>query len=163
MAKSKWEVTGAPVPLFERLIDEDMERKEEDPVKKTYTKQELKASIFKELSRILNTRCPLKQKIYEEIGPTLAGFGIPECFGTLDNGKIDAANSSHWVEIEKTIKKAIQTFEPRLANIQPNVKKFDTQKQVLSVVIYADMIIGTVLEPIEFPIDVVGFNEVDPS
>lgn len=160
---NKWKREGSPVPLFERLIDLEPAQQEEATPKRTLTKVELKESILLELHRILNTRCIMKHDVYKQISPQLQEYGSPELYGLFDTTRFDAANPLDRPKIESIMRKAITLFEPRLKNVQVTVQRFDKSKQSLSVMVAADMIIGDVLEPLSFPIEVDGFNKVDPA
>ena len=152
----KWQREGAPVPLFDRLIDDHPEFKEELVSKKILTREELRDSILLELKRILNTRCTLKADVYKDIGPTLATFGIPELFGLFDTSQFDATSSLDRSKMQKVIERAIAAFEPRLRDIRVTVDAFHNTTQSLSLVVRAHMVVGDVLEPVSFPLEVGG-------
>lgn len=152
----KWQREGAPVPLFDRLIDDHPELKEELVSKKILTREELRDSILVELKRILNTRCTLKADAYKDIGPTLATFGMPELFGLFDTGQFDATSSLDRPKMERVIEKAIGAFEPRLRDVRVTIEVFHNATQSLSLVVRAHMVVGDVLEPVSFPLEVGG-------
>lgn len=162
MAK-KWKTEGAPVPLFDRLVDLEPEREEEATPQRTLSKSELHESVMLELHRILNTRCIMKHDVYKQVSPLLKGYGNPELYGLFDTSRFDAANPLDRPKIENIMRKAILTFEPRLRNVVVTVQQFHKGKQSLSIIVSADVQINDMLEPLSFPIEVDGFNRVDPA
>lgn len=159
----KWQREGAPVPLFDRLMDDHPDQKDEPITKKTLTRDELRDSILLELKRILNTRCTLKADVYKDIGPTLSTYGIPELFGIFDSGQFDAANSLDRPKMERLLEKAITAFEPRLRDVRVTIEAFHKGTQSLSLTVRAHMMVGDVLEPVSFPLDVEGLTRSIPT
>ncbi|MGN6230865.1 MAG: type VI secretion system baseplate subunit TssE [Trinickia sp.] len=99
---------GYPMPLFERLVEDADAWLEGEGA--------LKASVARELSRLVNARSRL----------TMAEFARSEC-GVLDYGVPDFSERSLRSGADReailaAVRHAIALFEPRLANV---VVKFD--------------------------------------
>ena len=99
---------GYPMPLFERLVEDADAWLEGEGA--------LKASVARELSRLVNARSRL----------TMAEFARSEC-GVLDYGVPDFSERSLRSGTDReailaAVRHAIALFEPRLANV---VVKFD--------------------------------------
>lgn len=96
---------GYPVPLFERLV--------EDADADAWLEGEgaLRASVARELSRLLNTRSRL----------TMAEFAASDC-GVLDYGVPDFSerslrSGSDREAVLTAVRRAVALFEPRLVNV----------------------------------------------
>ena len=159
----KWKVKGVPVPLFDRLTDTSTNKPEEDRIHQVLSKRELMASIQIELTRILNTRCTVDRKTYDQFGPVITSYGVPEFFGLFDLSGIDATDDFQKPKLEKLLKRAIEAYEPRVTNVRVHVIGFHNKQQSLSFQVEADVIIGDVLEPVSFPIDVEGYTASNPD
>ena len=85
-------LSGGPVPLFDRLMDDDPETLSEHPVKKYYNRSEVIRSIEREVERILNTRATVKRAEYDDFSENPLNFGLPEMFGLGDFSQFDATN-----------------------------------------------------------------------
>ena len=105
---------GAPIPLFERLIDEAPHESSEIPIKRFYNRFELIQSIQAEVSRILNTRANATHKDHTELAQNAENFALPQMFGLPDFTYYDATNSGHRTKIARLCTESIQQYEPRL-------------------------------------------------
>lgn len=131
-------IAGAPVPLFDRLIDDDPETVTEQPVKRYYNRFELTQSIEREVARILNTRATVKRAEYDSFSKDPLNFGLPEMFGLGDFSQYDATNQQDWPRIAELCEQAIMRYESRIKNVMATVTAFDKKTQSLSMTIQAD-------------------------
>jgi type VI secretion system lysozyme-like protein len=145
---------GAPIPLFEKLIDEDKDGRGEAPPKRFYNQAEVMQSIEMELSRILNTRANAKKIDYDFLSSDDRNFGLPHLYGLADFSQYDAANQSNYPRIAKLCETAIRFFEPRLSQATVTITGFDTQKTRLSAVINARLNLRGFQGEVTFPVDI---------
>jgi type VI secretion system protein ImpF len=144
-------IRGAPVPLFDRLVDEDCEIVNEQPVKRFYNREELIHSIEREVSNILNTRTTARREDYEDFSENNLNFGLPEMFGLGDFSRFDATNQSEWDKITRLCEETITRFEPRIKNISVTISEFDRKTQSLNLNLQADFAVKEFQGEVTFP------------
>lgn len=144
-------LTGAPIPVFDRLIDEDPDTPAEMPVKRYYTQAEVIQSIQREILRILNTRTTAKRVNYDLFSDEDRNFGLPEMFGLADFSQLDAANHSEWHRIETLCEQAISRYEPRIKNVTVTIVDFNKQTHALNLTIQADLALKEFQGEVTFP------------
>lgn len=144
-------IAGAPVPLFDRLIDDDPETVTEQPSKRYYNRAELIQSIEREVDRILNTRATVKRAEYEAFSEDALNFGLPEMFGLGDFSQYDATKQDEWPRIAELCEQAIRRYEPRIKNVAVTVTAFDNKAQSLGMAIHADFAIREFQGELTFP------------
>ncbi len=135
--------------LFDRLIDNDPESKQEVRPFRALSVQELKDSVRRELSRLLNSRCPIPGSALEGMGGmerTVINYGIP------DFTSYSPQNANDQSKLAKSMRQAIEAFEPRLTNVDVTVDPLLPNERTVSARIEAVLIAGTVREPVMFPI-----------
>ena len=100
-------VRGALVPLFDRLAEPDGDNQFEQLL----TPEQLKWSIARDLSRLLNTRSRLlKAEFLSHAGTTL-DYGMP------DISALSPKSESDLVLLQSLVTHAIQCYEPRLQKV----------------------------------------------
>lgn len=144
-------IAGAPVPLFDRLIDDRPEADLEYPVKHYYTQEELVQSIEREVDRILNTRTTAKRQDYEDFAEEYLNFGLPEMFGLGDFSQYDATNMADWSRIGELCSQAIMRYESRIKNVTATVTAFDKKTQSLSMTVHAEFAVKEFQGELTFP------------
>ena len=144
-------LSGGPVPLFDRLVDDDPETLSEQPVKKYYNRSEVIQSIEREVERILNTRATVKRAEYEDFSEDPLNYGLPEMFGLGDFSQFDATNMQQWPRISDPCEQAILRYEPRIKNVVATVTGFDKKTQSLSITIRADFAMKEFQGELTFP------------
>lgn len=142
---------GAPIPLFDRLVDEDPEADSEVPPKRFYNKFMLIQSIQREIERILSTRTTAKKEQYEELSEDPLNYGLPEMFGLADFSHFDGANSGDWDYVSQLCQRAIEIFEPRVKNVDVIIQSFDRPRQSLSITVQADIALPEYQGEVSFP------------
>jgi type VI secretion system protein ImpF len=145
---------GAPIPLFERLINEEIDEPTETPSKRFYNRFELIQSIEREVSRILNTRSTAKRERFKYLNEEQENFGLPQMFGLADFSHYDGTNTGHWPKIARLCEEAIEKYEPRLKNVQVTILGFERQHQALEATIEADLVMGAFQGEITFPMNI---------
>ncbi|AIK95577.1 type VI secretion system baseplate subunit TssE [Candidatus Odyssella acanthamoebae] len=145
---------GAPLSLFEKLIDTDRSVQEEVPAKRFYNRFELMQSIQFELSRILNTRANAKKTEYDQLAADERNFGLPQLYGLADFSQYDATNKGHYPRIARLCENAIRLFEPRLKNAIVTITEFDIKKARLYAIIDAELNMKDFQEEVTFPMEI---------
>mgnify|MGYP001034377331 CR=1 FL=1 len=145
---------GAPISLFEKLIDNDRNAQEEVPSKRFYNRFELMQSIQAELSRILNTRANARKADYDQLASDERNFGLPQLYGLADFSQYDATNNGHHPRIARLCENAIRLFEPRLKNAKVTITEFDTKKARLYAIIDAELNMKDFQEEVTFPLEI---------
>ena len=138
-------IAGARVPLFDRL-DLSSEIDDEQRPFRILTREQLKASIRRELERLLNTRCSLSLDEVGEEERSVINYGIP------DFSSLSAQNADDQILIGRIIGQTVTAFEPRLRNVAVDVKPVPNSEATLYVFLDATMTIGQFNEPVYFPV-----------
>lgn len=136
---------GARVLLFDRLVDIEPQFQKEVRPLRTLDKQGLKNSIRRELSRLLNTRCPIPLAPSGE-ERTVINYGIP------DFSALSANNTDHRAKLEVWVRDAIVAYEPRLVDVRVTVDPPARAERALSVRIDAKLQLETIREPVAFAV-----------
>jgi type VI secretion system lysozyme-like protein len=103
-------------PLFEKLLDEELEIQFEKNPKNSSSLSELQDSIINDMSLLLNTRVPIFFK-------NLANRCAPLSYGINLTDAIYAENVFEIKKMESKIKKITEQFEPRLTDVKVSVQK----------------------------------------
>lgn len=99
-------ISGAPVPLFERLASGGTE-----PSAHLLDGAQLRQSVARELGRLLNTRSRLSAEAFLASEGTVLDYGLPDCSSrSLQSGPDRAL-------IAALVRHAVTLFEPRLRNV----------------------------------------------
>jgi type VI secretion system lysozyme-like protein len=152
VSPKKWESPGGPVPLFDRLVDLEPEIPEEPVPFLNYNKQQLIESVIREASNLLNTRCKISYKLYEELEPSSLTYGIPDLYGLFDASYADPSRSEDRIKLSRFIANALQMFDSRLDNILVDIDRYDQPNQTAHLTISANLKIGKTVEAISFPV-----------
>lgn len=137
-------------PLFDRLIDDNPDIVEDNGSPSLITKEELKESVGKELSSLLNTRCVLPKKLQKEVLPL--SYGLPYLFGLQEEE--DMTNPILQRKWALQLEKVISYFEPRLVNPKVKVQSFGHSKQNLEITIEGYLLVNKEREKVTFPLHI---------
>jgi type VI secretion system protein ImpF len=141
-------VEGGRALLFERLVDsEPRSREEEAQPFRILDVRALKESVRRELARLLNTRRHTRrgeQNDGEEM--TVIDYGLPD-FSSLSASSGDDQN-----RLAAVVAAAVTAFEPRLEGVRVHVERLRQEDRALLLRVEARLSIGTVAEPVSFPI-----------
>lgn len=137
-------IAGARALLFDRLVDVP-DRDDERPLR-ILNREQLKASVRRELERLLNTRCsiPLHQLGEEE--RSVVNYGIP------DFSSLSPHNADDHVLIASIVGQTITAFEPRLRHVRVDVGPAFNAESALWLNINAELVVGMFAEPVSFPL-----------
>jgi type VI secretion system protein ImpF len=131
--------------LFDRLVDSADWEHDEHHLRILNHKQ-LKASVRRELGRLLNTRCsiPLHQLGEEE--RSVVNYGIP------DFSSLSPHNADDHALIASIVGRTIAAFEPRLRQVRVEVGPAFGAESALWLNISAELAVGLYSEPVSFPV-----------
>jgi type VI secretion system protein ImpF len=138
-------IAGARALLFDRLVDVPDWDERERPLR-VLNSEQLKASVRRELERLLNTRCsiPLHQLGEEE--RSVVNYGIP------DFSSLSPHNADDHALIASIVGQTITAFEPRLRQVRVEVGPAFTAESALCLNIGAELVVGMFAEPVSFPV-----------
>jgi type VI secretion system lysozyme-like protein len=138
-------IAGARALLFERLIDRPGSDEGERP-SRILTREQLKASVRRELERLLNTRCSLPLHRIGEVERSVVNYGIP------DFSSLSAHNADDHALIASIVSQTITAFEPRLRQVRVEVEPIEKEEAALWLYIDGVMTVGLFNEPVSFPV-----------
>jgi type VI secretion system protein ImpF len=131
-------------PLFDRLVDRDPRQHWEPRPFRTLTPGELRESVRRELSRLLNTREPLPSRALGDRTRTVIDYGVP------DFSSYSPRNHDDRQRLAEALRQAIDAYEPRLRQTRVTVEPVSGDDQALVGRIDAMLVVEEVHEPISF-------------
>lgn len=131
-------------PLFDRLVDRDPQLTRELRPMRTLDRAGLKESVRRELEQLFNTRCPFPSHRLPAGGRTVIDYGIPD-FGTFS-----ARNFDDHSRLADELRRAVEAYEPRLANVRVFVEPLKGDDMALTASIEAVMLTDGVPEAVLF-------------
>ncbi len=96
--------------LFDRLMDDFPEAKNEFATLNAYDESRYKASVLRDISCLFNTRSSRPVQSYKSEPLTVLDYGIP------DLAHYSLASTDDQQHLALLFRRAIQAFEPRLCN-----------------------------------------------
>lgn len=139
-------IAGARALLFDRLVDLHPEEDEGERPLRILNRDQMRASVRRELERLLNTRCSLPLHGLGEAERSVINYGIP------DFSSLSAQNADDHELIASIISKTIAAFEPRLRQVRVEVRPLDNDEGTLWLSIEGVMAIDMFNEPVSFPV-----------
>ena len=143
---------GLRTPLFDRLRDAGLESGVGIGARRVDDRQALIESIYREVSRILNTRTHLRGVSQELAQGTVLDYGLP------DFAPVASANELELSTLGDLIARKIAEGEPRLAGVRVALKKDPASPKRVIGVVRASLRIGEVVEPVTFPLQIEGVS-----
>ncbi|USO01759.1 MAG: type VI secretion system baseplate subunit TssE [Alphaproteobacteria bacterium] len=143
----------APVPLFDRLVDNNPRSDEEPTPLRRYNRDQLKESMHHEIEMLLNTR-PGHLRLQELDEPDESVAGTTLFYGAHYFGDHDVTSTEGKANIKHLLAQTIARFEPRLEDIKVEINAFDRVKQRLSVIIDGTLVSGNIREQWSFPVSI---------
>jgi type VI secretion system protein ImpF len=108
-----------PVTLsvLDRLIDSEPERKQEPPMTRAQSLRELRAALRRDLEWLFNTRCTIEEppESLREVERSVYNYGI------RDTSSLYMRSIRDQEFLAKSIKSAINFFEPRLLSVKVTI------------------------------------------
>ena len=139
-------IQGAKALLFERLVDEDPHTPGEAQPFRIYGVAALRASVGRELMRLLNTRCPRLGGVVNEGDRTILDYGIP------DFAHLSAGSDTDTQQLARILERTIAIYEPRLRNVRVTVERSRMSQSAVVGSIEGLLVVGNVNEPVSFPL-----------
>ncbi len=133
-----------PMPLFDRLIDQELHFGREVRPLRTLDRKGLRASIQRELARLVNTRVQISEDQLDGRTRTVIDYGIP------DFGNTSARNHEHRAKLERMLARTIEHYEPRLEDVRVYLEEPGSDAALLTGRIEALLVLGEAREPIAF-------------
>ena len=139
---------GVTSSVLDRLFDLQPESQVEGPVSSWEQLRQLKASLCRDLSVLLNTRRAEADfdPAYIESTNSLLSFGI------VDFTSYNLKSGAEQDQVRLSIERAIRQFEPRLARVSVSLEEPDPLRPVLQFQIDAFLRIGPAGEPVTFDV-----------
>lgn len=151
--KEPRKIRGSNVPLFDRLIDENPDNPTDDGHGgRFYNREELVASIEREVDRLLNTRTSIKREEYEDRMRDDESWGLPGMYGIPAFSLYDCANTQNWTPLCRSLERAISYYEPRLKDVHVIVEVFENQQQRLALSLSAVLNVNEFQGEVTFPL-----------
>lgn len=132
--------------VLDRLIDLEPKSSQESLKSRSFTVNDLKQAVRRDLEWLLNTR----QKVIdipetlEEVNNSLAVYGLPDIIS------VSASDHGEQKKLTKQIENAIRLFEPRFLDVRVTLEPFDTYDRSFRFRIDARLDTEPVPEPISF-------------
>ena len=139
---------GIAFSLVDRLIDLHSETQHDAPITSWEEERELKASLCRDLTALLNTRRAEQDfdSAYAESTNSLLSFGI------TDFTSYNLKSGAEQEQVRRSIERAIRQFEPRLARVEVSIEEPDPLLPVLQFQITALLRIEAGAEPVVFDV-----------
>ena len=138
-------IAGARALLFDRLVDVSDGHFDEQPLR-ILNREQLKASVRRELERLLNTRCSIPLHRLGEEERSVVNYGIP------DFSSLSPHNADDHALIASVVAQTIAAFEPRLRQVHVEVGPVSVAESALWLNISAHLVVDLFAEPISFPL-----------
>ena len=125
------------------------EKTEQQPLR-ILTVDGLRDSVRRELQRLLNTRSPTPPEELEGREWTVLDWGLADYSGWYTRSVPSQKR------LARLIERTIRTFEPRLLDPKVKVEEKEGSDRGLSVWLEGTVRVGTLLEPVSFPLALEG-------
>ena len=119
-------------------------------MRRIYDRESLLVSVRREVSRILNTRVHLRDTCADLAKGTVLDYGLPDFSAST------AASEIELLRLSEVIARKIMQGEPRLAEVRVVLRPDEASPRRVNGVIRASLRIGTVVEPVTFPLQMEG-------
>jgi len=135
--------------LFERLVKDpdqwfgEATRSLPEP-RRTHDREGLRASVLREIRSVLATRCAIPSGDALARARSTVDYGLPD----VDPREIAGANGERY--LVRLVRQAIESYEPRLRNVEVEVVGPAPQAGRLLLHISGDLVVDSVLEPLDF-------------
>jgi type VI secretion system lysozyme-like protein len=141
-------VRGARALLFERLTDDDPASPDEARPLRVLDRSALRQSVRRELFCLLNTRSPRPEAFESGERLTVLDYGVPDFSHRF------ASSAEDRLRYAEILLRAITAFEPRLRQVRVSLEPSPDDQAKLTGLIDAILEVGTVKEPVSFPLAV---------
>jgi len=128
------------MPLFDRLVDRSRLLHADLTPVRTLDRGGVRKSVRRELEQLFNTRCPIPSHRLGTRERSVVDYGIPD-FSTFH-----ARNPDDQKRIAAILKKAIEAYEPRLADVKVTMNPIEGDDFMLTGTIEATLIVDNTRE-----------------
>jgi type VI secretion system protein ImpF len=139
---------GVRVPLFDRLVEtaapDDLVDGNHD--RRMLDRTGLKASIGRELARLLNTRTPLAADVLDRRPRSTVDYGLP------DLSRFWPGDDNSENELARLIERTVAAFEPRLLTPRVIIERVAGQRRALRALVSGSIVLNAMVEPVTFPV-----------
>jgi len=132
------------MPLFDRLVDRSRLLPADVTPVRTLDRGGVRKSVRRELEQLFNTRCPIPSHRLGNRERSVVDYGIPD-FSTFQ-----ARNPDDQKRIAAILRKAIEAYEPRLADVKVTITPIEGDQFMLAGTIEAMLIIENTREAVLF-------------
>ena len=149
--------------LLDRLIDTDPDQSSEPLWRGSYRLEELREHVRRDLEFLLNTRHGRADLLEQpgELAVSTLSYGLPDFTGIIGGGVQTQER------IRATVERAIRDFEPRLKNVNVEVREPEYEfDRNIRLTIHAVLFVEPIVELVTFDTTVeatTGTCEVRPS
>jgi type VI secretion system protein ImpF len=141
-------IEGGRALLFERLVDEHFNSDEDESQPfRVHDVDGLKASVRRELVRLLNTRCSVPSHLLGAEERTTLDYGIP------DFSSLSARSGDDQKHIAEVVAATITAFEPRLRGVRVEAERSAEGVRSIRLRLSARLVVGAHAEPVNFNLD----------
>lgn len=146
MARTAHDRHNLRTSILDRLVDEAPGVSAESGRDQVLSVAQIKASVMRDLERLLNTRRRILQPVsgYPEVVNSLYAYGVADF--TSSNPKSNVVQQQLRRDIERTIAR----FEPRLKNVRVHLENTGQTHRQLRFHITAMLVVEPISEPISF-------------
>jgi type VI secretion system protein ImpF len=139
---------GLPLSLLDRLTDDAPESQREGRLTPWAQARELRASLCRDLTALLNTR-----RAEEDFAPeyTEATASVLT-YGIVDFTSYNLKSVLEQDRLRRSMERAIRQFEPRLDGVEISMDPVDTQRPVLRFQISAMLRVDPAADPVLFDV-----------
>lgn len=141
-------VRATPAPLFERLTDLNPDISAEVQPLTMLPPEALRASVLREIERLLNTRAPVAAPILEQRVRSTIDYGVPD-LSVLGTRDFDSEK-----RFADAVRQAVEAYEPRLADPSVRLARSTQQSGGVVVQLNGELRLGAIREPVSFEIAV---------
>lgn len=132
--------------LLDRLTDHAMGSRQDSPLDRRKAKEALKASLWRDLTYLLNTRRREEEvpEEFNEANQSLLTYGLP------DFSRYSLKNPGDLSRLRRAIEGAIRRFEPRLENVKVTFEEPEETAPALHFRVDGLLRIDPAPEPVSF-------------
>ena len=136
--------------LFDRLVDYASTEPTEVRPLRILTMEELRESVRRELDRLLNSRCTLREEELQGRRLTVLEYGLPDYSGWYTR------DPNAQKRLAALVKRTVEAYEPRLSDVEVRVDDAPQNERRLRVFVAGNIRIGDVVEAVSFPLALEG-------
>jgi type VI secretion system protein ImpF len=133
--------------ILDRLLDEDLEAKQESPYNRFQSFTQLKEQVARDLEAMLNSRQQALEEVsaeFTEVSRSLLTYGLPDILS------LNVLNEHDRYRLRRALELAITTFEPRLERVRVTLIPPQQYERRLHFRVEALLLVKPAPEPVVF-------------